>query len=370
MGLEYFLNHHNVELSDSKKMMRLRTPVHLDNESFLGPHLEKNSEGNYVTQFYPVEKIKKIIALEGPIFRAAPQLVHMSLIIGGLKKGYLFADPITFAEEFTLKDTTADIRKKIYNNWTNAINNSDITLAMTEYGQGYDPGVITGSIIQLNRGKPVIGLSLSSEPCRDDIFHNTIKDNMLYIDQKEIASLIGGAGEEVIDKIIDKIEYPKQSGHSTKSFGEIKGQYKKEYDVLITHEKNIEGVVSAQNIKRKLKENGRTPICLGEIDGSNHIHDLYDLAKCITKSNHVVILGDDSSEPGVIGSSTIQLANILETPFDMLRGDFRILTGEGEGAGLNQPEKGLYGASNLMIENLLHRGIYTKIDSLVGDLKK
>lgn len=365
MGLEYFLNHPRVMTHQSKEYMRLKLPVHQDNLEILKPHLSNIGEGLYATQKVKTDSIKKIIALEGPIFRSAPQLLHMALAIEGLNEGYLFADPITFAEEFAPNDTAADVRRKIYSNWTNVINNSDLTLAMTEYGQGYDPGVVTGSIIQLDRGNPVLGLELKGNE-RNDIFANTIEHYYVepedfYLDPSEINIFKGGHKillHKLIKSKLNNLEKP------LFSFEALKDSCTKNCDILVVHENNLEGFMNARSVKEKLNEVGRG------VTFPKNIYNLYDLARFIAKSNQVVVLGDDSSEPGIIGSSAIQIANIMETPVDMLRGDFRILTGEGEGAGFRQPDKGLYGASNLMIENLLPRGTYTKIDSLVNDLKK
>jgi hypothetical protein len=365
LGLEKLLNHKNVEHSADGKNIRLRLPLHKDNVSMLAPRMaEKVSENFYATAWVPYDSMHTAIALEGPIFRAAPQLLHMSLAIEGLKQGYLFADPMTFAEEFEFTGM-ADLRRNIYNSWSDVITNTSATVAMIEYGNGYDPGVVIGAVRQLMQGKPVLGLSLNNGR-RDDVFSNSI--DTMYLSHFDVESIIEGdsaACKKVLDKV-NRMNNPDAFPKKGKSFG---------YNPLIIYENTMDGIITANNVYASLHGIVDNRLCgaadLGDIsDNFSDIDTLYDLADYISKSDKVLILGDNTCEVGVIGASALQIASEMNVHVDMLRGDFRALIGEGKGAGSGQPSKGLFEAQNLMVEYLLPRGAYTKIEALVEDMKR
>lgn len=352
MVLEKLIDHPNVE-KKSDGTISLKLPVNKDNNSIFSG-FDTYDNGYHITDSVDIETIKKVVALEGPIFRPAVQAFQMMIASKGLELGYLCADPITFAEEFGA-DGSKDFREIIYNNWKKVIDNSDATLAMVEYGREIDPGVVLGGILQLARGKPVVGIHMDEK--RNDIFSNSI-DN-LRISRDDVIEIIHGSK----NKIRDILWY---TTSSTSDKLNITPSSEKKYDVLIVSENTIEGTITSEGLETRLICEGVNASILSEIN--REVKNVYDLSDVIRESKKVVIIGDNTSEPGITGSCALQLSSLMGIESYVLRGDFRKLTGEGEGAGMNQPDKGLRGAVNLMIDYLCPNGLYTKSEALIYDL--
>ena len=139
---------------------------------------------------------------------------------------------------------------------------------------------------------------------------------------------------------------------------------------MIIHEYNIEGFATATNVSKRFQDFDLESVKISDIAPElPYEGTLYDLNHYISKSRHVVVLGDDSAEPGLLGSSAIALSKELGVPVDMLRGDFRAVTGEGRGGGINQPDCEL-GVANMMVEyHFLDNKIHTRVDALASDIK-